>query len=180
MTSSIDLRQRQSRRLPDYDYSKPGAYFITVCTQGNYPLLGKVIDGRMILNEYGEIVEECWRSIAWHYPGVTLGEYVVMPNHFHGIVHIGAILELPLQKPVDSVDRLIRRQMLLPKLTGRFKMVSSKQINQLRQMPGKPVWQRNYYEHIIRNESAYNRIAEYVINNPLQWELDRYHTSEIL
>ncbi|MCX7984388.1 MAG: hypothetical protein N3A63_05755, partial [Bacteroidetes bacterium] len=105
-------------------------------------------------------------------PNVTLDEFVIMPNHIHGVIIInendivGAIHELPLQ------DIKQRRLMTLPKIIGRFKMNVGKHINQLRNTPGIPVWQRNYYEHIIRNEKELNTIREYIINNPLQWEID--------
>ena len=95
-----------------------------------------------------------------------MDEFIIMPNHIHGIIFIvGAIHELPLQK--------YRRKMLLPKVIGYFKMNTAKQFNQILNRTGQPFWQRNYYEHIIRNEKELNRIREYIQNNPLKWELDR-------
>jgi len=131
------------------------------------------------MNEAGRRVETVWRDLPCHYEHVELREFVVMPNHFHGIVcfsdFIGdseagsgerAIRESPLQA---------RRRMGLSRLLGRFKMVSAKSINQLNNSTGMPVWQRNYHEHVIRSETAYLKIAEYICNNPQQWAEDVYH-----
>jgi REP element-mobilizing transposase RayT len=161
-----EKHQRRSIRLKGYDYSKAGAYFITICTHCKECLFGEIIDGATKLNAYGEIVEKCWCELPNHYENICLDEFVVMPNHIHGIIvityNVGAIHELPLQ----------RRNMLLPKIIGQFKMQSAKQINQLRHTHGQPVWQRNYYEHIIRNEDELNHIREYILNNPSKWEFD--------
>ncbi len=162
---------RRSIRLKGYDYSQSGAYFITICTYNRECLFGKIVDDKMILNQYGEIANQCWLEIPNHFPNVELDEYIIMPNHIHEIIvineqNVGAIHELPLQNQYQ------RRKMLIPKIIGRFKMNSAKQINQLRHTPNIPVWQRNYYEHIIRNENELNKIREYIINNPLHWELD--------
>ena len=126
----------------------------------------------MTLNAAGIMVASTWCDMPKHYPGFNLGEFVVMPNHFHGLVqfseHVGAIHELPLHKPS-------RRQMGLAKLMGRFKMVSAKAINQLHNSSGESVWQRNYFEHIIRSENAYLKAAEYIQPNPQRWTEDTYH-----
>lgn len=183
---------RRSIRLQGYDYSQPGAYFITLCTQNRQCLFGNVIDGKMILNDYGQIAHQCWLEIPHHYPNVELDEFIVMPNHVHGIIiihdidvaiespndksynNVGAIHELPLQYQKQ------RCLMTLPKIIGRFKMNSAKQINQLRQTMGLSVWQRNYYEHIIRNDESLHKIREYIHNNPLKWELDNENPDNIL
>jgi len=158
--------------LPGHDYSSPGAYFITIVTNNRQYLFGEIVNNEMILNEYGEIANKYWYEIPKHYTNTQLDEYVIMPNHIHGIIFIvGAIHELPLQQ--NEFSQLIqRRKMLLPKIIGRFKMNAAKQINQIRQTPGIPVWQRNYYEHIIRNDNELNKIREYIINNPLTWQTD--------
>mgnify|MGYP000864351402 FL=1 len=163
---------RRSIRLKNYDYSSPGAYFITIVTNNRQYLFGEIVNNEMILNEYGEIANKYWYEIPKHYTNTQLDEYVIMPNHIHGIIFIvGAIHELPLQQ--NEFPQLIqRRKMLLPKIIGRFKMNAAKQINQIRQNHGIPVWQRNYYEHIIRNDNELNKIREYIINNPLTWQTD--------
>jgi REP element-mobilizing transposase RayT len=125
---------------------------------------------------------------------VELDEFVIMPNHVHGIIiivgaihvgaiHVGAIHESPLQHEQQH-STITRRKMLLPKIIGFYKMNSPKQINQIRQMPGTPIWQRNYYEHIIRSESELNRVGvqnlepQHIINNPLQWQYDVWAIDE--
>jgi REP element-mobilizing transposase RayT len=170
-----DKHHRRSIRLQGYDYSQNGAYFVTLCTQNRECLFGEIVNEEMILNEYGKIVEQCWNDLPNHYDNIIFDEYVIMPNHFHGIIFIvGAIHELPLHElPVQQ-----RRKMLLPKIIGRFKMNSAKQINQIRNTSGIPVWQRNYYEHIIRNEKSLENIRNYIINNPSKWYYDNYNTKE--
>jgi putative transposase len=180
MPFNKDIHHRKSIRLRAYDYSQPGAYFITICTHQRQPLFGNIVDGRMMLNAAGLMAEKCWQEIPRHYPSIELGEHVVMPNHFHGIIHIseqpvGAIHESPLQIPSPRNEIYRRRTMLLSKSIGRFKMVTAKTINQLNNTTGQPLWQRNYYEHIIRNEQAYQNIAEYICTNPQRWHDDTYY-----
>ena len=154
-------------------------------------LFGQIQNGQMILNEYGKIVEQCWNNLSNHYDNIELDAYVIMPNHFHGIIfitdnvdnvdNVRAIRELPRQRQ-DELPRQQqkqrqqqRRKMLLPKIVGRFKMNSAKQINQMRNTPGISVWQRNYYEHIIRDEKSLENIRNYIINNPAKWQDDDYN-----
>ena len=128
----------------------------------------------MMLNKTGETVKQWWLKLEDKFINVKLDNYVVMPNHIHGIIvviekdKVGAIHELPLQSGM-----MLRRQMLIPKTIGYFKMNSAKYINRLRDAMGYPLWQRNYYEHVIRNENELDRITEYIQNNPLKWDLDR-------
>jgi putative transposase len=171
------MHQRRSIRLKDYDYSQAGAYFVTICTAERECIFGSIVEGVMQLSSVGIIVQECWNDLQQHFPDVDFEIFVVMPNHFHAIVVIktdavGAIHELPLPD-----KKLARRQMLLPKIIGRFKMVSAKRINELRGTPGVPVWQRNYYEHVIRDEKSFGRIHEYIQTNVLRWEMDKENPS---
>jgi REP element-mobilizing transposase RayT len=134
----------------------------------------------MCLNELGKIVEEEWLRTPSIRPQIELDEYIIMPNHIHGIVIIndstvGAIHESPLQR--DTKSR--RRKMLLPKIIGRFKMTSAKRANLLRNTPGLSLWQRNYYEHIVRSEADLHRIRQYIQNNPLQWALDEENPANV-
>jgi len=202
MKYNPQIHHRRSIRLQDYDYSSEGAYFVTMCTQNRECLFGEIVNGQMILNEYGKIVEQCWNNLSNHYDNIELDAYVIMPDHFHGIIFIvsvnsvnavdsvdsvnsvdsvdsvsvGAIHELPRQRQHElprqqqKQRQQQRRKMLLPKIVGRFKMNSAKQINQMRNTPGISVWQRNYYEHIIRNDKSLENIRNYIINNPLQWD----------
>ena len=122
----------------------------------------------MQLSPAGEIVEAFWKDLPSRHPNVELDAFVVMPNHVHGIImmSVGAIHELPLCQQTS------RRRMLLPKAIGYIKMNTAKQINQLRDAHGVPVWQRNYYEHVIRNEESLNSIRQYIAENPQRWALD--------
>ena len=208
-----DKRWRHSLRLSGYDYSAVGAYFITICTIDRHNLFGDGINGVMRLNPFGQIVAEEWTACGCGHPDIVLDAYVVMPNHFHGIVIftddiraipvgandvVGAIHELPLHNPPthepianelplqktltqeSTTDKLPhqqttrnqRRKMALPKLIGRFKMHSAKRINELRGTPAVSIWQRNYYEHIIRDEDELNGIREYIEFNPSRWAED--------
>ena len=171
-------RNRKVIRLKEYDYSQAGGYFITTCTYNREYLFGQVVNYQMMLNKTGETVKQWWLKLEDKFINVKLDNYVVMPNHIHGIIvviekdKVGAIHELPLQSGM-----MLRRQMLIPKTVGYFKMNSAKYINRLRDAMGHPLWQRNYYEHVIRNENELDRITEYIQNNPLKWDLDRENPS---
>ena len=164
----IPTHHRRSIRLKEYDYAQVGAYFVTICARDRECLLGDVIDGEMRLNEYGQIVMECWDEIPRHFPNVELDEFVVMPNHVHGIlvITVGARHASPLQ-----LSRGPQRGSL-GAVVGSFKSAATKRVNERRDTPGLTIWQRNYYEHVIRNEDEMNRIREYVAQNPAQWAKD--------
>ena len=170
---------RHSIRLPGYDYSSPGFYFITICTHQRECIFGEIHDGYMNLNEYGKIVQQWLQNIEVRFPNVFLDEYSIMPNHIHAIILIadspmvGVIHESPLPLVDTTPSSILRRKMLLPKIIGYFKMNSAKEINILRQKLHQPLWQRNYYEHIIRNEKSLNIIRIYIKNNPLKWFADK-------
>jgi putative transposase len=171
------MHQRKSVRLKDYNYSEAGAYFVTLCTSGRQCIFGSIVEGMRQLSPLGSSVQDCWNDLHQHFPDIDFEIFVVMPNHFHGIVVVtkdlvGAIHELPLHE-----NKLARRRMLLPKIIGRFKMTSAKRINEVRGTPSVPVWQRNYYEHVIRDEKSFGRIHEYIQTNPLRWEMDRENPS---
>ncbi len=170
MNGSCDPEKphRRSTRLRDYDYSRAGAYFITVCTRGRKSLFGVVKDGEVALNELGRIAEEEWRKSAQVRIEIDLDAWVVMPSHIHGIVIIA--------DERRRADRPVARGGLRPRSLGAmmagFKSAATKRINTMRGTPGTPVWQRNYYEHIIRNESALDRIRQYIADNPVGWSED--------
>jgi putative transposase len=102
MKYNSQKHHRRSIRLKEYDYSQPGGYFVTVCTQGHEHLFGEILDGEIKLNRYGEIVKECWHDLPNHYPCVKLDEFVVMPNHVHGIIIIMATVGAGL-RPAPQV-----------------------------------------------------------------------------
>ena len=167
-----DLHHRRSIRLKDYDYSQAGAYFVTICTHDKECLFGDIVCGEMQLNTYGQVAQNEWIKTTDIRPNVKLDYYIVMPNHFHGILTInerigrGVLQYAPtnniLRSPSQTIGAIVRG----------FKSAVTKSINVIRNTSGVPIWQRNYYEHIIRNETELNKIREYIINNPLNWESD--------
>jgi REP element-mobilizing transposase RayT len=161
------MHHRRSIRLKDYDYSQPGAYFVTMVTWQRRVLFGDVVDGEMVLNEFGKIVSEKWQWLEIQYDYIELGAWVVMPNHFHGIL----IIHENRGGGSRSAPTPIKRKSL-GGLIGAFKTVSTKQINMIRNTEGQPLWQRNYYEHIIRDETDLQNKTDYIEANPLLWEKD--------
>jgi REP element-mobilizing transposase RayT len=170
------IHHRRSIRVPGYDYSQPGAYFVTMVTRGRECLLGKVREQEMRPNAAGNIVWEVWNCLPVRYPEIVLGTAAVMPNHFHGIIEIpvGAVHEPPLP---ETQSRMARRRMTIPLVAGFFKMQSSKQINILHRTPGERIWQRNYYEHIIHDEDDHSRIFDYIEANVENWSMDEENPS---
>jgi putative transposase len=178
---------RRSIRLKNYDYTQAGAYFIALCTEHRACVLGEVIDGEMQLSPTGTIVAEAWEWLAQQYPYVAIDTYVVMPNHFHGIIVIdaptvGAVRQRPtipttlphtvwpVRQPPTIIPTIHRKP--LGWLIGAFKTVSTKRINVLNATLGMVFWQRNYYKHIIRHEDALDRIRRYIMHNPMKWAID--------
>jgi putative transposase len=266
MTYDPEKHHRRSIRLKGYDYTQPGAYFITICTQGRECLFGEIIDGEMHLNEAGQIVVQTWQDLPNHISNVQLDAFVVMPNHVHGIIiitdraggigagfkparttmgpgsaggagstagpgsagagsvgagsvgsgsvgsgSVGAGSEPapttigpgptagpgsvagsgPTTGPgsvavvvgsgsvgsgsvgAGSEPAPTRSSHGLPEIVRQFKTFSARRINELRGTPGTPVWQRNYYEHIIRDEFSLSRIRQYIAENPARWDADQ-------
>lgn len=164
MRCDDETRERRSVRLAGFDYTSPGGYFVTICTHNRQCLLGNAA--------WQKIVEEEWGKTADVRPGVNPEELVVMPNHVHGIVMIGdaedvgAYSNTPLrgfQSPSRALGAVVRG----------FKASTARRINRERRTPGGPVWQRNYYERVIRSEDELNRIREYIRDNPVRWAFDQ-------
>jgi len=172
------VQGRRSIRLKGYDYSRAGAYFVTICTHQRQCLFGDIVDGDMRLNALGEIARQCWLAIPDHFPHARLDEFVIMPNHVHGIIWIvddvradaanvvGAKNFSPLQNQYPhgtskTIGSIVRG----------FKIGVTKWARQHANVH--TVWQRNYYEHIIRDEKSLNRIRQYIMSNPMRWHLDR-------
>ena len=176
MTYNRAKHHRRSIRLRGYDYTRPGAYFVTIVTQNRACLFGEVVDGEMRLNEYGKVVYECWTGIPAHSPNATVDEFIVMPNHVHGIIVLTAIAATHAMVGATHASPLRAhgpKQQSVASIVGAFKSATAKRINALRGTPGSPVWQRNYYEHIIRDETSLNRICQYILDNPAHWATDR-------
>jgi putative transposase len=157
---------RRSIRLPEYDYSKAGAYFITICSFNKELSFGKIIDAKIELTEIGIIAENNLKDIQNHFDEVFIDEYIIMPNHIHFIISIVGVQNFEPQRNVY--------QKTISKSVGSIIRAFKASVTSWCKSNGhnKFKWQRNYFEHIIRNEEDLFRIREYIQNNPLQWELD--------
>ena len=184
MDSLRQPHHRHPHRLEQHDYSQPGGYFVTICTRGRICLFGHIIDGSMDLNAFGKIVWAELVNTAELRPRVTLDSFVIMPNHIH------TILLLTDTANASNDHAFVRKERFgqptsdsLPTAVRLLKSATTSRINTLRGTPGQPVWQRNYYEHVIRNDDSLHHIREYIADNPLQWAFDREnptpHTSSV-
>ncbi|MCL2328973.1 MAG: transposase [Bacteroidetes bacterium] len=221
-----EIHHRRSIRLKGYDYSQAGMYFVTICVQNREHLFGEIVDGEMILNDAGKMVEKEWVDLKNRFPNIELHEFVVMPNHFHGIIQIvdnvggGGVGAIPCGCPVQNGDiseigqsqtqsgqtqtqfgqsgqpRTGQPQGIAPtpvndknKKTIGDMMDAFKSIVTVLYIRGvktldwqpfyKKLWQRNYHEHIIRNGNEYQYIANYIENNPANWQHDTFYKEEI-
>jgi putative transposase len=166
-----DKHHRRSIRLKGYDYSQDGAYFVTVCTKNRECLFGEIADGEMRLSPCGEVVGVCWQDLPRRYPDVEMDTFVVMPNHVHGIVLVGAQFIAPSQFIAPNSEKgMINHAPILGEIVRTFKAVSSRLVRNAGFTDF--VWQRNYYEHIIRDEASLNSIREYISGNPYRWGTD--------
>lgn len=219
-----EIHQRRSIRLRDYDYSANGAYFVTIRVHvgAGSPspecLFGEMADGVMVLNDAGQMVAEWWAKLPDKFPGVESDEFIIMPNHFHGVViitdHVGAGFPRPISgipRPVLGNDHSAKngeiqggkiqdninqggetpnnqtqggeinqggetpplRKPTMGQIVGYFKYQTTKQLNLMRDNPGVPVWQRNYYERVLRNERELHGARKYIIENPMKWAMDK-------
>jgi len=185
--------QRRSIRLKGYDYCQAGAYYVTIVTYQRDLLFGEIVNEEMILNELGKIADECWRAIPDHFPFVELGTYVIMPNHVHGIIWIEEKEGTRRRCVLDDEYRARQRRVptepnalmettegfgkpvkgSIPTVVRAYKSAVTYAVNAVQNQRGAVLWQRNYYEHIIRNDRELNNIRRYILNNPLRWQLDR-------
>ncbi|MEA5551501.1 transposase [Anabaena cylindrica UHCC 0172] len=168
MKYNPDIHHRRSIRLRGYDYSQPGSYFVTICTQDHECFLGDLVNEDIKFMVRGVIAYQFWLQIPNHFPNVELDEFVVMPNHIHGIIVItdkfrGREQEGELKKPN------------LGQIIAYYKYQTTKIINQIDDTPGIRLWQRNYYERIIRNQNALYIAQQYILANPLRWPKDPHN-----
>ena len=161
--------RKQTPRLSGWNYSTPGAYFVTICTYGKEYLLGEIIDSTMHLSVAGEIVRYCWNDLPQHYINVCLDAFVVMPNHIHGILVLKGTTEYKMKSKCHGLSEIVRG----------FKTYSSKRINAERAVKGVKFWQRGFYDHIIRNDVDLSAIREYIVHNPSGWSKDEEHPSQL-
>ncbi|MBC8401317.1 MAG: transposase [Candidatus Marinimicrobia bacterium] len=155
------MKHRKPNRLPDFDYSRPGFYFVTICTKNMREYFGSIYVNELIPSAAGLVVDWHWRRILRHHKHVCLDVFQVMPNHIHGIIEI------------DEVHRSIftrRQDMLIPQIISRFKMQTAKQIRA--EINSEFQWQRSYYDHVIRSAESLEKIRAYILTNPENWERD--------
>lgn len=175
-------KRRKSTRLRHHDYSAPGYYFFTVVTQGRTHLFGRIDGETMLRSAPGEVVASVWLRLPLHYLHVALDEFVVMPNHVHGIVVLLDEADIradqantsgsPIGAGSKTAPTKHARRHGLPEVVRAFKTYSARAVNEARETPGAPVWQRSYYERVIRDEAELERAREYICLNPLKWHLD--------
>ena len=191
MDSGAELPKRKSIRLRGYDYSLAGAYFVTICSYDKRCLLGAMRDKSVLLNPTGEIVRATWISLPERFPRLILDEFVIMPNHFHALL---ALVGAGLAPPAVSLATLARGEAnrapkaaapaakthSLHDIIGAFKSISTIQVNRLLHQKGVPLWQRNYHEHIVRNGEDAHKIQQYILENPLNWLLDKENPNRTL
>ncbi len=166
------MHNRRSIRFKGYDYTQAGLYFITICCQNRACLFGEIENGKMMLNDAGAIANDCWLNIPTHFPNAILHEYVIMPNHVHGIIELVGANNYspdtnhhsPLRSPSKTVGSVVRG----------FKIGVTKWMRQ--NTDTYHIWQRNYWEHIIRDDISYENISQYIINNPTKWNNDKLNT----
>ena len=147
------MQRRKRLRLSGFDYSTPGAYFVTVRARAGACLFGRVADGRNEPSRLGRIVESAWQSIPRHHAGVYLDAFVLMPNHVHGIIWLRRAGQV--------------RPLRLPAVVGAFKARASR-------IAGRPLWQRGYHERVMRDEAELAALRTYIVENPLRWTLDHH------
>jgi REP element-mobilizing transposase RayT len=174
-------RYRRSIRLKDCDYTSPGAYFVTICIQGRLCLFGDVVNGNMVSNDTGKMIEFWWVELIKKFSTVQIDSHIIMPNHFHGIiVLVGADLRVCPDEDKQKIEKSTTGAHTgapLSKIVQWFKtMTTNGYIQGVKQSGWLPfsgkLWQRNYYEHIIRNDRELNAIREYIWNNPRNWSSD--------
>ena len=189
MSYNPEIHQRQSIRLKAYDYSQPGWYFLTLCTHDRRPIFGHVAGGKMILNNGGQVAHQCWLEIPDHFPQAVLDEFVVMPDHVHGIIEIvgndcqkNEILGAKnISPPQNFSPQIFPPQNFSPQgfhspsqtigsMIRGFKIGVTKWFRKHTTVD--VVWQRNYYDHIVRDTAALDRIRKYIRENPAKWYED--------
>ncbi len=152
-----DTHHRRSIRLDGYDYSQAGVYFITICSFRRACILGEIEAGQIKLGEIGTSIQRVWETLPNHYAHLSLDAFVIMPNHIHGLLVLDA-------------NPSVAKRHDIPMIVGSFKSFSAREVRQIE--PSIQLWQRNYYEHIVREDDELDAIRNYIVSNPLQWDKD--------
>jgi putative transposase len=171
-------RDRRSLRLQGYDYAQAGAYFVTICTQNRTCLFGEVTDGAMRLNSAGQLAATVWNNMLERFSGIELDMFVVMPNHLHGIIVLSDCEPRGCDAPDAGGRAATRAAPTVGDVVGAFKSLFTLRFIEgvkSKRWPAfdRRVWQRNYYEHVIRDERDLARVRRYIDENPLRWEFDQ-------
>jgi|688.fasta_scaffold202224_1 putative transposase len=156
MSYNPEIHHRRSIRLKGYNYTNSGIYFVTICCYQRQHLFGSVNNGEMETNVIGQIVSNLWQKIPHHFLNVELDEFILMPDHLHGIIITSESTEK------SSLANIVQN----------FKSVSSRKINRINKNYGMSIWQRNYYEKIVRTEQELENLRDYIQNNPANWTGD--------
>ena len=175
---SNQFPDRKRIRLKDYDYTKPGYYFITINTNKRIKHISKIRNGKVDLNESGKVIDNVWNDLPNHYPNCALGEYVIMPDHFHGIIKLNECRER-FVTICGKNEKTNRTNHGLPEIIRGFKTFSSKAINEKIKPDQKFRWQKSYHDRIIRNEYELNNVRKYILDNPINWEYDKNNPSNV-
>ena len=172
--------RRKPTRLTGYDYSSYGGYFVTICSHEKRCLFGKVLNDAVVLSALGRLVNEHWLAIPRHYPHISLDQYIVMPNHLHGILMIvqetGGSSASPthgMQASVQGGSSIKSRMQPITRVIGDFKSGVTREFRKSNPTWQGQIWQRGFYDRVIRDERDLHEIREYIVFNPLKWELDR-------
>ena len=184
MAYNREIHHRRSIRLKGYDYTQAGAYFVTIVLQDRLCLFGEIVNTEIQLSEAGEMARRVWEALPDRFPMITMDAFIIMPNHLHGIVIINPSVGAPLvgAQSVGSQPALgaqsVGSQPALGDIIGAYKSLTTVEYTRgVKIMKWTPfhrrLWQRNYFEHVIRNDDALRDIREYIINNPGQWALDK-------
>lgn len=188
---------RRSIRLKDYDYTQPGGYYVTIVTHQRECLFGEIVNGEMCLNNLGKVIKQQWEKLAARFVFVELGAFVVMPNHIHGVIIIHdrrgtakngnqnniethrCAPTAEMQNNAEPFHRAPTAEQFgkpvagsIPTIIRSYKSAVTLRINLMRRTEGQPVWQSNYYEHVIRNQADWEQINAYIEANPFRWDED--------
>jgi REP element-mobilizing transposase RayT len=179
---SDEKLNRRSIRIKGYDYSQSGGYFVTICTKNRQTLLGRINEGKTELSPFGEIAKKEWILSSTIRREILLDEFIIMQNHVHGIIFIRNIENMPVgatgRSPLQKNSSGPQKRSLASFVAG-FKSAVTIKIRKLAANPNFSLWQRNYYEHVIRNEIDLEEVREYIQTNPLKWLEDENHPANI-
>lgn len=189
------IHHRRSIRLKGYDYTQAGAYFITICTHQRENIFREIVNGEMKLSKFGLVAKQQWEKLPKRFPNIELGAFMIMPNHKHGIIQIveSEVERRGIAGDLQNLDEKMTRYAptskqqkfgkvipnSIPAMVRSYKSAVAYRINLMKNNKEKNVWQRNYYEHIIRNEKELETITKYIEYNPTNWQLDRDNAQNI-